>query len=136
MHAYLVGPADLPLLEHLERVLDEEDEEEAEHDDELSYRVVNGHVVGFLDLVQNVVNRLPDVGKQIHEAGGEKDAAGVAGQQSDDVLASGRSGKACATHADDADRQQPEDKGRDEHHDQEDDLVLQHCQSHVEHAWV
>ena len=56
---YPLSP-DLAFFHQLEQSLDEPDEEEPEHDDELRHGVVDRRVVHVLNLVQNVVHGFPD----------------------------------------------------------------------------
>ena len=53
-------------------VLNDEDEEEPDKDDELRKWVVYRHVIFALDLVEQVVHGLFDVGKEVHDACSEE----------------------------------------------------------------
>ena len=53
-------------------ILHDEDEEKTNKDDELREWVVDRYVVLVLDLIQQMVHGLLDVGKEVHDACGEE----------------------------------------------------------------
>ena len=53
-------------------ILHDEDEEKTDEDDELREWVVDRYVVLVLDLIQQMVHGLLDVGKEVHDACGEE----------------------------------------------------------------
>lgn len=90
-------------------------ENASHHDDELGHGVVYLAVVLLLDLVEDVVDALPDVGEEVADAGREEDAAGVARGQGDPLVES-------PPAPDELVGEHPEDDRRDEHPHQDDHL--------------